>query len=120
MRAVIRHAIVIERCFHGPPQSARGGYTCGPLARELQRAVQVSPCSAPPFERRLAIERDDDERLLLLRVGETILAEAQSTTPELEPPTARRARRRARRELVLPRLRAPSIPDTRSKRSKPW
>jgi hypothetical protein len=87
MSAVTRHAIVIERRFHGPPQSERGGYTCGLLARELQRAVQVSPCSPPLLDRQLTIERDDDdERLLRVRDGETILADAQATTPELDPP----------------------------------
>ncbi len=86
MTAVTHLAIVIERRFHGPPRSGRGGYTCGPLGRELQRAVQVSPCSPPQLDRQLTIERDDDDERLLLRVGATILADAQSTTPELDPP----------------------------------
>jgi hypothetical protein len=37
MSAVTRHAIVIERRFHDPPQSRHGGYACRPLARELYR-----------------------------------------------------------------------------------
>jgi hypothetical protein len=64
MSAVTRHAIVIERRLHAPPQSSHGGHTRGPLARELHRPG-------------------------------------------------------ARRELAMPRLRAPSIPDTLSMRSKP-
>ena len=85
MRAVTRHAIVIERCFHGPPQSGHGGYTCGVLARELQGTVQVSLCSPPPLERPLTIKHDDDERLLL-RDGDTTVADAEATTLELDPP----------------------------------
>lgn len=63
MTAVTRHAIVIERRFHGPPQSGHGGYTCGPLARELHLAVQMS-----------------------LRDDEAILADAQATTPGFDRP----------------------------------
>ena len=32
MTAITRQAIVIERRFHGPPQSWQGGHTCGLLA----------------------------------------------------------------------------------------
>jgi hypothetical protein len=63
MSAVTRHVIVIERRFHGPPQSGHGGYTYGLLAPELQGAAPVSLGSPPPPERPLTIE-PDDERLL--------------------------------------------------------
>ena len=85
MSAVTRHAIVIERRFHGPPQSGHGGYTCGALAHELHGGVPVSLCSPPPLERPLTNKHDGDERLLL-RDGETILADAQANTLELDPP----------------------------------
>lgn len=53
MSPVTPHAIVIviERRFHGPPQSGHAGCTCGLLARELQGTVQVSLRSPPPLER---------------------------------------------------------------------
>ena len=87
MSAVTRHAIVVERRFHGPPHPGHGGYTCGPLARELHGAVQVSLCSPAPLERPLTIERDDDdERLLLLTRRRDDPRRRQATTPELDPP----------------------------------
>jgi hypothetical protein len=85
MSTVIRQAIVIERRFHGPPESGHGGYTCGLLARELRGAAQVSLRSPPPLKHPLTLGCDDDEHLLL-RDGETILADAQPTTLELDPP----------------------------------
>jgi hypothetical protein len=84
MSAVTRHAIVIERRFHSPPQSGHDGYTGGLLAPELQGAAQVSLCSPPPLERSLTIERGDER--LMLRNGETILADAQAAMLELDPP----------------------------------
>ena len=38
--AVPRQEIVIDRRFHGPPESGHGGYTCGLLAREIDGAGQ--------------------------------------------------------------------------------
>jgi len=108
MSAVTCRAIVIERHFHGRPQSGHAGYTCGVLARELHGAVQVSLRSPPPLERPLTIERDDDNQRLPLRDA---ARRRPSDRAETRSPTPRRARRRACRELALPRRRAPSIPD---------
>jgi alkanesulfonate monooxygenase SsuD/methylene tetrahydromethanopterin reductase-like flavin-dependent oxidoreductase (luciferase family) len=118
MSAVTRHAIVIERRFHGPPQSGHGGDTCGLLARELHGAGQVSLCSPAPLERPLTIEHDDDERLLL-RDGDTTLADAQTTTPELDPPPHGELAAAQAAESRCLVLRAPSIPDTLAMRSEP-
>jgi hypothetical protein len=85
MSSVIRRTIVIERRFHGPPDSGHGGYTCGLLAREIRGAAEVSLPSPPPLDHPLALERDDGERVLLYD-GETIVAEARPATLELEPP----------------------------------
>jgi len=85
MSAISGHTVVIERRFHGPPGSGHGGYTCGLLARELDGAVQVSLRSPPPLDRPLAIERDGDESLLLCD-GTTIVAKAQPTALDLDPP----------------------------------
>jgi hypothetical protein len=60
MSAATRHAIVIERRLQGPPESGRGGYIYDRAGRRHER--------------------------LLLRHGETILADAQATTLELDPP----------------------------------
>ncbi|HYB27757.1 MAG TPA: hypothetical protein VEF89_14150 [Solirubrobacteraceae bacterium] len=117
MSPVTRHAIVIERRFHGPPQSGHGGYTCGLLARELHGAVQVSLCSPPPLERPRTTERDDNERLLLRRRDDP--RRRPSDHAGTRSPTARRTSRRAGRKLAMPRLRASSLPDMLRMRSKP-
>ena len=85
MSSITRQTIVIERRLHGPPESGHGGYTCGLLAREMHGAAQVSLRSPPPLEHPLTLERDQGERLLL-RDGETIVADAQPATLKLDPP----------------------------------
>jgi len=85
MSTIIRQTIVIQRRFHGPPESGHGGYTCGLLARDIQGAAQVSLRSPPPLERPLTLERDDGGRLLL-RDGETIVADAETATLKLDRP----------------------------------
>jgi len=77
--------VVIEQRFHGPPESGQGGYTCGLLAREIAGAAEVSLRSPPPLERELTIARGDDETLLL-RDGDTLVAEGRPTTLALDVP----------------------------------
>ena len=85
MSTITRQTIVIQRRFHGPPESGHGGYTCGLLAREIKGAAHVSLRSPPPLELPLTLERDDGRRLLL-RDGETIIADAETATLKLDPP----------------------------------
>ena len=85
MSTITRQTIVIERRFHGPPESGHGGYTCGLLAREIRGAAQVSLRSPPSLDHPLTLDRDERERLLL-RDGETIVADAQPATLKLDPP----------------------------------
>jgi hypothetical protein len=82
---VTRQKIVIDRRFHGPPESGHGGYTCGLLAREIGGAAQVSLRSPPPLDQPLALERDGGGRVLL-RDGDAVLADARPATLELDPP----------------------------------
>ena len=85
MSAVTLHAIVIERRL---PRAAPIGTRRLHLRRarpRTSRGVTVSLCSPPPLERPLTNKHDGDERLLL-RDGETILADAQANTLELDPP----------------------------------
>jgi hypothetical protein len=79
--------IVIERCYCGPPDSGHGGYTCGLLGREIEGAAEVSLRAPPPLERRLTLEHANDRRVLL-RDGDAIVAEARPATLELDPPPA--------------------------------
>ena len=80
-----QRTIVIERRFHGPPESGHGGYTCGLLAREVHGAARVSLRSPPPLERPLTVDRDEGERLWLCD-GATVVADAQPATLDLDPP----------------------------------
>ena len=77
--------IFIPRRFNGPPDSANGGYTCGAVAGLLQaQLVEVSLRAPPPLEIPLEVEREEDQ--VLLRHGDTLVAEGRPVELELEPP----------------------------------
>jgi hypothetical protein len=73
--------IVIERRFHGPPESGNGGYTCGLLSSFVNEPAQVTLRSPPPLDRPLSVVRRG--RRAELFDGNRLVAEAQRT--ELEP-----------------------------------
>jgi hypothetical protein len=50
-------SIVIERRFHGPPQSGNGGYTCGLVSSFVNEPAQVTLRSPPPLDRPLSVIR---------------------------------------------------------------
>jgi hypothetical protein len=80
----VRETVIIERRFRGPPSSANGGYACGLLGTRLDGPAQVTLRSPPPLDTPLAIERDGAR--VLLRDGETLVAEAAPTVLELDVP----------------------------------
>ena len=88
-------AFVVDRRFCGPPRSGNGGYVSGRLAGFLadMGAVEVTLRSPPPLDVRLEIFSADDDGLLL-RNGETLIAQAKpgvltSEVPEpVDFPTA--------------------------------
>jgi hypothetical protein len=41
--------------FRGPPNSGKGGYVCGMLARHIAGAVEVSLRAPPPLETELGV-----------------------------------------------------------------
>jgi hypothetical protein len=78
--------LTIDARFNGPDGSANGGYTCGRIAQLLDGRAEVTLRSPPPLERALVVERDGDR--LLIRDGETLVAEARPGSAELDVPQA--------------------------------
>jgi hypothetical protein len=77
--------IVIERRFHGPPESGNGGYTCGLLASFVNEPAQVTLRSPPPLARPLSVVRRGRQAELF--DGNRLVAEAERTDLDpLEPP----------------------------------
>lgn len=76
--------ITIPPRFNGPPDSANGGYACGRLAALIGRPAEVSLRSPPPLDRALAVGRSADD--VILRDGDTVVADARGTELELDVP----------------------------------
>jgi hypothetical protein len=76
--------LTIEARFNGPDGSANGGYTCGRIAEHLAGGAEVTLRMPPPLERPLEVERDEER--LLLRDGESVVAEAVPAAVELDVP----------------------------------
>jgi hypothetical protein len=76
--------LTIEARFNGPDGSANGGYTCGRIAEHLAGGAEVTLRMPPPLERPLDVERDDEQ--LLVRDGESVVAEAVRSAVELDVP----------------------------------
>ena len=91
--------VVIDHRFCGPPDSGNGGYVCGVLAGFIDGAADVTLRQPPPLDRPLVVEEPAANRVLL-REGDEIVAEAQSTKLELDvpnPPAYTKAKEAARR-----------------------
>src|SRR4051812_6306820 len=78
--------VVIPARFCGPPTSGNGGYTCAVVARELGGAAQVTLRKPIPIERPLDIVAGENAAGLLLKDGETLIAEAEAI--QWESPSA--------------------------------
>jgi len=80
--------IVIERRFHGPKDSANGGYTCGRIAEFIEGPARVRLRVPPPLDVEFGVRRSESG-VSVVRDGE-LIAEAWPGRPELEipePPT---------------------------------
>jgi hypothetical protein len=79
--------VIVSRRFRGPTTSANGGYVCGLLAALAPFPVTVRLLKPPPLETRLEAETRDGR--LVLRHGDTVLAEARpGEVGDLVPPPA--------------------------------
>jgi hypothetical protein len=76
--------VTIPRRFRGPHDSGNGGYTCGVVASFLDGPAEVTLRVPPPLEKPLAVERVGGG--VVVRDGDTVVAEAVPATVELEPP----------------------------------
>lgn len=77
--------ITIAARFHGPPNSGNGGYVCGCLAQFIDGPAEVTLRHPPPLERPLTVE-ELSEGGIVLKDGETLVAEARSARLALEVP----------------------------------
>ncbi len=66
-------SITFDRRFHGPPDSAHGGYACGRVAAFVSGPAEVTLRRPPPLGRDLQIERRDGA--VALRDGDVLVAE---------------------------------------------
>lgn len=78
--------IVIERRFHGPPESGNGGYVAGRLAAYVNGRAIVRLRTPPPLDVAMSVRRDGDEVLLV--DGDTVVATAKPASLDYAPPSA--------------------------------
>ena len=79
--------LTIGRRFHGPPDSANGGYACGRIASLLGGDAQVTLRLPPPLERPLRVERPSPRRVVVAD-GDRVVAEAEERELKLVVPPA--------------------------------
>ena len=78
------HVTIAQR-FNGPPESGNGGYVCGVLGRLVGGAAEVTLRRPPPLDRPLEVVRLDGGAVVL-RDGETVIAEGAPATLEIDIP----------------------------------
>jgi len=84
--------IVIDRRFHGPPNSGNGGYVCGRVARFIEGPATVRLRTPPPLDVEMHVHRDA-RGVSLLHRG-VVVAQGWPSPLLLEipdPPDAREA-----------------------------
>jgi hypothetical protein len=76
----------IAQRFHGPPDSANGGYFAGRFASYAAETVRVRLSAPPPLDTELQIAEGEDR--LELFCGERLIAYAEPATLHLKVPAA--------------------------------
>jgi len=77
--------IVVAKRFCGPPTSANGGYFCGLVAALSTQTLTVRLLKPPPLDVELEATTQPDGGILV-RHGDTVIAQARVADLVLEPP----------------------------------
>ncbi|MFO7276862.1 MAG: hypothetical protein DIU56_007490 [Pseudomonadota bacterium] len=77
--------LTIANRFHGPPQSANGGYFSGLVAGLTQQTLRVRLLRPPPLDTELQVKEQPDGSLAVLD-GETLIGQAWPATIDLDVP----------------------------------
>ncbi len=91
--------VINERCFCGPPNHGNGVYTCGLLAKFIERTAEVTLRRPPPLDKPLKVKHIVKDKV---RLCDQDVVTAQAVTAELdldppEPPTFEVANSSARK-----------------------
>jgi len=79
--------ITIDRRFHGPPNSGNGGYACGLVAGQVDGQVTVALRSPPPLDTALSVTAPDEDGVVAVHAGDTLVATATPAgSVRSEPP----------------------------------
>jgi len=78
--------IMVDQRFCGPPDSANGGYICGLVAGFIEGTAGITLRKPPPLGRELDVECTND-RSVILRDGDVVLAEGQPASLDLDVPS---------------------------------
>lgn len=91
-------SLVVDRRFHGPPNSANGGYVSGLIAAAIDGPAEVTLRRPPPLDKTMILR--DANGGVELRDGETLIGSAMATeapVPRITAPTLLQARAAAAR-----------------------
>lgn len=80
---------MIDRRFHGPPNSGNGGYSCGLVAGQVDGQVTVALRSPPPLETAMTVSAPDEDGVVSVHAGEVLVATATPSPPVRSEPPAR-------------------------------
>lgn len=80
----MRESVVIEERFHGPADSANGGFASAITARRIDGPAEVTLRVPPPLGRPLELESREDSSALL--DGDVLVAEGKAAVVDVEVP----------------------------------
>lgn len=103
-------SLIIDRRFHGPPNSANGGYACGCLASYIDGPAEITLKRPPPLDTELVVKNGPDGTVELYD-GDTLVGSgraAEFTVRDVQPPTFDEACRAASRTFDATRHPLPS------------
>ena len=83
----MHETMLIAPRFHGPPNSANGGYACGLIASAVGGPAECTLRAPPPLGVALEIQRDDSGKVTI-RHGDLVIADGKPAVLDLEVPEA--------------------------------